>query len=30
MINKIDILHEGNSGYFACHSGEKSAGLLCV
>ena len=30
MINEIDILHEGHSGYFACHSGEKSAGFLCV
>lgn len=30
MINEIDILHEGHSCYFASHSGEKSAGLLCV
>ena len=30
MINEIDILHEGHSGYFASHSGEKSARLLCV
>lgn len=30
MINEIDILHEGHCGYFACHSGEKAAGLLCV
>ena len=30
MINEIDILHESHSGYFSCHSGEKSAGLLCI
>lgn len=30
MFNEIDILHEGHSGNFARHSGEKSARLLCV
>ena len=30
MINEIDILHESHSGDFTGHSGEKSAGLLCV
>ena len=30
MIDEIDILHEGHSGDFANHSGEKSAGLFCV
>ena len=30
MINEVDILHESHSRNFACHSGEKAAGLLCV
>lgn len=30
MINEIDILHKGHCSDFACHAGEKSAGLLCV
>ena len=30
MINEIDILHERHCSDFACHSGEKTAGLLCV
>lgn len=30
MIDEIDILHESHRGDFANHSGEKSAGLLCV
>ena len=30
MVNEIDILHEGHSGYFASHYREKSARLLCV
>lgn len=28
MINETDILHEGHGRYFACHTGEKAAGLL--
>lgn len=30
MINVIDILHKCHSGNFASHTGEKSAGLLCL
>ena len=30
MISVIDILHESHSDNLCCHSGEKSAGLLCV
>jgi len=30
MINEIDILHESHCCDFACHSGEKSASLLCI
>ncbi len=30
MINEIDILHERHCCDFACHAGEKTAGLLCV
>ncbi len=30
MINEINILHERHCSDFACHSGEKTAGLLCV
>lgn len=30
MINEINILHERHCCDFACHSGEKTAGLFCV
>ena len=30
MINEIDILHERHCCDFACHAGEKTAGLFCV
>ena len=30
MINEIDILHERHCYDFACHAGEKTAGLFCV
>ncbi len=30
MINEINILHECHSCDFACHTGKKTAGLLCI